>query len=228
MLVAGFAAGAFQANCYLLATGDGTECVIVDPGQDAVTRIDEALAEHRLTPVAVLATHGHFDHVYSAREVADAHGIPVYIHGDDRELLSDPLKGLGPQLSAMFGGQVQMTEPARVVELDGTPLELAGLSIAVDLTPGHTPGSVIFRLSTDEGGEVALTGDTLFAGAIGRTDLPGGDMARMQESLRDTVLSLPDRTVVLPGHGTTSTIGDERASNPFLAGLTPAHGAGSG
>lgn len=219
MLVVGFAAGAFQANCYLLATGEGADCVIVDPGQDAVAPIEDALRKYRLKPAAVLATHGHFDHIHSAGTVADAHTIPVYIQPDDRDLLADPLKGLGPQLAAMFAGQVEMSEPNDVIELGEGRLEVAGLAFTVDHTPGHTPGSVIFRIDSDEGGQVALTGDTLFAGSIGRTDLPGGDMVQMQASLRDKVLTLEDRTVVLPGHGTSSTIGAERVSNPYLTGV---------
>lgn len=220
MLVVGFAAGAFQANCYLVASGDGHDCVIVDPGQDAIEPIEEALVKYRLSPAGVLATHGHFDHVFSAATVADAHGVPVYIQPDDRDLLSDPLKGLGPQLAALFAGQVELSEPARVVELNEDPLEVAGLRFTVDHAPGHTPGSVIYRLDTDEGGQVALTGDTLFAGSIGRTDLPGGDMGRMRQTLREKVLTLDDKTVVLPGHGGATTIGDERANNAFLAGVS--------
>lgn len=218
MLVAGFAAGAFQANCYLLATGRDADCVIVDPGQDAAPGISEALGEYGLTPVGVLATHGHFDHIFSAAEVADAHGVPVYIHPADRHLLADPLAGIGPQLAAMFG-EVELSEPAKVVELDGNPLELAGLKFTVDDAPGHTPGSVLYRVDTEEGGQIALTGDVLFAGAIGRTDLPGGDGAAMQRSLQEKILPLDDATVVLPGHGEATTIGDERRSNPFLVGL---------
>ena len=213
----GFPAGAFQANCYLLAAGAGADCVIVDPGQDAEAGIDQAVREHRLNPVAVLATHGHFDHIYAAATVADAHTIPVYIQPEDRDLLSDPLKGLGPQLAAMFGDAVQMREPREVVEVTEKSLPVAGLELTVDHAPGHTAGSVIYRLSTEEGGQVAFTGDVLFAGSIGRTDLPGGDHAQMQETLREKVLTLDDETVVLPGHGGATTIGAERAGNPFLA-----------
>lgn len=217
MLVVGFPAGAFQANCYLVAAESGQDCVIVDPGQDAGAGIAEALREYRLNPVGVLATHGHFDHIHSAAAVADAHTIPVYIQPADRDLLSDPLKGLGPQLAAMFAGQVQMSEPQQVVELDEQPLQLAGFELAVDHAPGHTPGSVIYRISTEEGGQVAFTGDVLFAGSIGRTDLPGGDLAQMQRSLQEKVLTLHDDTVVLPGHGAATSIGQERSSNPYLA-----------
>lgn len=213
----GFPAGAFQANCYLLAAGAGADCVVVDPGQDSEAGIDQAVREHKLNPVAVLATHGHFDHIYAAATVADAHTIPVYIQPGDRDLLSDPLKGLGPQLAAMFGDAVKMREPREVVEVTEESLQVAGLDLTVDHSPGHTPGSVIYRLSTEEGGQVAFTGDVLFAGSIGRTDLPGGDHGQMLETLRDKVLTLVDETVVLPGHGGATTIGAERAGNPFLA-----------
>ena len=225
MLVVGFPAGAFKANCYLLARSDGGECVIVDPGQDAAVHIEESLREHRLVPRAVLATHGHFDHIQSAAAVADEHRLPVWIHSADRALLSDPLAGLGPRLAAALG-PLTLDEPRRVEALDdlaGGSVELAGMRIEVDHTPGHTPGSVVFRLATAEGGTLALTGDTLFAGSVGRTDLPGGDAATLGASLRTALLSLPDDTVVLPGHGPTTTIGEERLSNPFLASAV-AHG----
>lgn len=215
MLVVGFPAGALQANCYLLATGVGSECVIVDPGQGAEPGIEKALREHRLTPVAVLATHGHVDHVASAAAVADAHDIAVHIHPDDRHLLSDPLAGLGPDLASTFGA-VTSIEPSAVVPLTERVLDLAGLRITVDHTPGHTPGSVVFRVRSTEGGHLALTGDTLFAGSIGRTDLPGGDPEALATSLRTVLLPLAADTVVLPGHGGATTIGRERRSNPFL------------
>ncbi|TCP46296.1 glyoxylase-like metal-dependent hydrolase (beta-lactamase superfamily II) [Tamaricihabitans halophyticus] len=218
MLVAGFPTGAFQANCYLLAPGEGESCVIVDPGQDAEDGVREALRKHRLTPVAVLLTHGHFDHTFAVAPVCDGHDIPAWIHTEDRELLADPMKGLSNQSAAFFGGRLELREPKAVQELaDGAELDLAGLRLSVDHTPGHTGGSVVFRSGTEEGGRLMLAGDTLFAGSIGRTDLPGGDSAVMMESLRDKILPLPDDTVVLPGHGPTTTIGQERRSNPFLA-----------
>jgi hydroxyacylglutathione hydrolase len=220
VLVVGFPTGALQANCFLLATGEGEPCVIVDPGQDAVEPIAEALRKHRLSPVAVLATHGHFDHTYSVAPICDGNDVPAWIHPADRDLLSDPLKGISAESAAFFGGRLEMREPAEVRELtDGATLELAGLSLVVDHTPGHTMGSVMFRSGTEEGGRLVLSGDTLFAGSIGRTDLPGGDHRAMLGSLRDKVLTLADDTVVLPGHGPTSTIGQERASNPFLSGM---------
>jgi len=220
VLVVGFPTGALQANCFLLATGEGEPCVIVDPGQDAVEPITEALGKHRLSPVAVLLTHGHFDHVFSVAPVCDGNDVPAWIHPDDRELLADPLRGVSAQTASFFGGRLEMRQPREVRELsDGAVLELGGLSLTVDHTPGHTGGSVIFRTGAPEGGQLLLAGDTLFAGSIGRTDLPGGDPRRMVKSLREKVLTLDDDTVVLPGHGPTTTIGRERASNPFLLGL---------
>jgi glyoxylase-like metal-dependent hydrolase (beta-lactamase superfamily II) len=219
VLVVGFPVGALQANCYLLAAGHGEPCVIVDPGQDAEEPIVEAVRKHDLSPVAVLLTHGHFDHVFAVTPVCDGNDVPAWIHPDDRALLSDPLRGLGRESAALFGG-LTMREPAEVKELsDGLDLDLAGLHLTVDHTPGHTGGSVTFRTGTEEGGLLMLAGDTLFAGSIGRTDLPGGDSAQMVRTLRDKVLTLDDETVVLPGHGPTTTIGRERATNPFLLEL---------
>ncbi|TWP52149.1 MBL fold metallo-hydrolase [Lentzea tibetensis] len=225
MLVIGFPTGALQANCYVLAAGAGEPCVIVDPGQDAEEPIREAMREHRLSPVAVLLTHGHFDHTFSVTPVCDGNDIPAWIHPDDKAMLNDPLLGLSQESRAFFGG-VEMREP-RSVELleDGVDLDLAGLKLSVDHSPGHTGGSVMFRSGVEEGGRLCITGDTLFAGSIGRTDLPGGDHRRMLASLRDKVLTLPDDTVVLPGHGPTTTIGRERATNPFLVQLGSAPAA---
>lgn len=219
MLVAGFPAGAFQTNCYVLSSGPGEACIVVDPGLDAVEPLEALLAEHRLTPVAVLLTHGHIDHTFSVAPVCDGHDVPAFIHPDDRAMLSDPLKGMSRDALA-FLGRLQMREPREVRTLDdGGALELAGLALRVDHTPGHTRGSVVFGTATEEGVEVVLAGDTLFAGSIGRTDLPGGDYDQMMRSLRDKLLTRDDATYVLPGHGPATTIGRERASNPFLQGL---------
>ena len=220
MLVVGFPAGPLQANCYVLARGEGQPCVIVDPGQEAVPALDEQLSKHRLTPAAVLLTHGHFDHVFSAADVCRAYEVPAWIHPADRYMLADPGAALGPQGRQLFDG-VSLSEPADVRELaDGQELDMAALGLRVLHSPGHTGGSVLFAAETGEGGQLLLTGDTLFAGAIGRTDLPGGDHERMLHTLATQVLPQDDDTAVLPGHGPTTTIGRERASNPFLQGLT--------
>jgi hydroxyacylglutathione hydrolase len=222
VLVTGFPAGMFQTNCYVLAQEGSSDCVVVDPGQDATEPLLRFLSESSLTPQAVLLTHGHLDHTCSVEPVCEKFGIPAYIHDEDRFMLSDPLRGTGPTLAALLG-DAEFHEPERVVDLSGeTSLELAGIHFGVLHTPGHTQGSVVFSIDveTPDGTlAIALTGDTLFAGSIGRTDLPGGDHEQLLRSIATTLLPLDDATVVLPGHGGQSTIGQERASNPFLVGL---------
>ncbi|RCW43901.1 glyoxylase-like metal-dependent hydrolase (beta-lactamase superfamily II) [Halopolyspora algeriensis] len=219
MLVVGFPVGQLQANCYVLAPAEGGRCVVVDPGQDAVEAVEERLRKHQLTPEGVLLTHGHFDHVFSAADLCRNHGIPAWVHPDDSYMLTDPGAALGPQGRQLFEG-VAVSAPPDIRELaDGDRLDLAGIRFEAVHAPGHTGGSMLFGAESDEGGRLLLSGDTLFAGAIGRTDLPGGDHERMLETLRSSVLTLEDETVVLPGHGPTTTIGRERAGNPFLQGL---------
>ncbi len=221
VLVTGFPAGAFAANCYLVAPAPGEECVIIDPGQDAERGIEELLDRYRLKPSAVLLTHGHVDHMWSVAPVCGAKGVPAYIHPDDRELLADPGKGLSLLAKQQFMGGMTFAEPDDVRQLsDGDVITVAGLDITIGHTPGHTPGSVTFRSGEDDL-DALFTGDLLFAGSIGRTDLPGGDHATILKSLART-LTLPDETIVLPGHGPQTTIGDERSTNPFLTGLQPA------
>ncbi|MGP3962531.1 MBL fold metallo-hydrolase [Nonomuraea sp. 3N208] len=218
MLIAGFPAGAFQTNCYVVAPAAGEECVIVDPGQDATDGVEELLREHRLKPVAVLLTHGHLDHVWSVAPVCGARDVPAWIHPEDRHLLSDPAAGWSDTSASLFGG-LTLSEPDDVRELtDGAVLQLAGLELVVDHTPGHTRGSVSFRLPDDE---IMFSGDLLFAGSIGRSDLPGGDYPTILRSLAAKCLPLPDDTVVLPGHGPQTTIGRERATNPYLKEAAP-------
>ncbi len=222
MLITGFPAAAFGTNCYVVAAAAGEQCVVVDPGIEVLGQLDEVLAEHRLQPVAVLLTHGHLDHTYSVTPVCGARGIPAYVHPGDRPMLADPLGWLSPETKAMFQGRLAWTEPDDVKPLaDGEVLRIAGLEVTVDHAPGHTPGSVVFRLPEGDGlPQVMLSGDLLFAGSIGRTDLPGGDHATMLRSLAAKVLPLPDEVAVLPGHGPQTTIGQERLGNPFLQGLS--------
>lgn len=223
MLIAGFPAGPWGTNCYVVATGAGTECIVIDPGKDAGPGVDQAVREHRLKPVAVLLTHGHIDHMWSVTPVSGAYDATAWIHPGDRAMLADPMRGISAESAAMLlGGKHTFTEPDRVEELtDGQDLELAGLRFRVDHAPGHTEGSVAFRTPYAEQdiSEIMFSGDLLFAGSIGRTDLPGGDHQAMLRSLRDKVLTLPDDIVVLPGHGEQTSIGRERATNPFLLDL---------
>jgi len=224
VLIAGFPAGPWGTNCYVAATGPGSECVVVDPGKDAAAGVADVVREHRLKPVAVLVTHGHVDHMWCVAPVAGAYDATAWIHPSDRHLLADPMAGMSPETTQMLlGGSYTWAEPDDVRELsDRQELELAGLRFVVDHTPGHTEGSVTFRTPYPDHAdvsEVMFSGDLLFAGSIGRTDLPGGDHATMLRSLTTKVLPLADDIVVLPGHGEQTSIGRERATNPFLQDL---------
>jgi glyoxylase-like metal-dependent hydrolase (beta-lactamase superfamily II) len=227
VFVTGFPAAAFGTNCFVLAPAPGEECVVVDPGIEVVDTLAEVLAENRLRPAAVLLTHGHLDHVYSVTPVCGAHGVAAYLHGDDAYRLADPLATMDPALVAMleqqFGATATWREPDDVRRLtDGEELTVAGLRLTVLHAPGHTEGSAMFTLPeppSSAAGEVdstVVSGDVLFAGSIGRTDLPGGDHAAMMRSLREKVLPLPDTALVLPGHGPLTTVARERANNPYL------------
>jgi hydroxyacylglutathione hydrolase len=221
VLLTGFPAGMLQCNCYVLAQRPGSDAIVVDPGQRAMAQLRRILDEHRLTPAAVLLTHGHIDHIWSAQKVADTYGCPAYIHPEDRFMLTDPIKDFGPRIGQLLFGAM-FREPKQVVELDrdGDKIDLGGITVAVDHTPGHTRGSVVFRVENGPN-ELVFTGDTLFQKSVGRTDLPGGSGRDLLGSIVTKLLVLDDDTVVLPGHGESTTIGAERRSNPFLEGLSP-------
>ncbi len=229
VLITGFPAGMLACNCYVLARHPGADAIVVDPGQRAMGQLRRVLDENRLTPAAVLLTHGHIDHIWSAQKVADTYGCPAYIHPEDRFMLSDPIRGFGPRLGQIAFGAL-FREPRQVVELDrdGDKVDIGGITVTVDHTPGHTRGSVVFRVSgdasrtlgADEPADIVFTGDTLFRRSVGRTDLPGGSGRDLLGSIMTKLMVLDDDTVVLPGHGEKSTIGFERRANPFLEGLT--------
>jgi len=228
VLVDGFSAGPTDTNCYIVAPGPGQECVVIDPGIGADDDVDARLREHRLKPVAVILTHGHFDHTFSVVPVCGARDIPAYIHPADRGQLTDPWSPVGLPKGIPLFGRLQWTEPDDVRELsDGQVLDLAGVRLRVDLAPGHTPGSVTFattepvELRRGEPTPVLFSGDLIFAGSVGRTDFPGGSYAALLESLARVVLPLPDDTIVLSGHGPATYVGHERAANPFLAEAVP-------
>ena len=221
MLLTGFPAGPWGTNCWILAAGKRSECLIVDPGMDAFGRVQEVVAEHHLKPVAVLLTHGHIDHTFSVVPVCATYEMPAWIHPGDRDRLVDPLGTMSEATQAllhqMTGGQMVSVEPSDVrTASDGELLSLAGLDLTVRHAPGHTPGSVLFHLPHAGDVPVLLSGDVLFRDGIGRTDLPGGDAMAMRRSLRDVVLAFDDATEVYPGHGATTTIGRERHESPFL------------
>ena len=213
MLVTGFAAQMYDTNCWVLATGEGSECIVIDPGMpDVSLELADLLATHRLKPVATLLTHGHLDHTFSVVPVCDGYQIPAYIHSEDRSLLIDPAAAVSPEFQTMLAGMT-FSEPREVRELkSGEEFELVGLKIKAIHSPGHTRGSLMFLINE----EILVSGDVLFAGSIGRTDLPTGSSSDMQKTLVKKVLPLADETRVLPGHYQETSIGAERKTNPYL------------
>ena len=223
MFITGFPAGSWATNCYVVATGPGEPCVVIDPGQESIDGVHEIIAEHRLAPAAVLLTHGHMDHIWSVGPLAREFEIPALIHADDRYRLADPagssMAAAREQLLAMTKNSLELTEPDDVQLLPpgrDAEIELVGIRFAVRHAPGHTEGSAVFQAERGDDVDVLFSGDVLFQGSIGRTDLPGGSPDQMNESLRDVIWPMTDEIVVLPGHGPHTTIGQERASNPFL------------
>ncbi len=221
MLIASFAVGPWQSNCYVVATGPGADCVVLDPGPGALGPVEQVVAEQRLRVTAVVATHGHLDHVFDAEALCRSTGAPLWIHPDDRHLLTDPLAGIGPAAAPLLqqlGGSRPMREPTEVLDLVGGSVELAGTTFTLAEAPGHTAGCVLLRADhPDESvSGVLFSGDVLFAGSVGRVDLPGSDPAAMARTLREVVLGLDDRLAVLPGHGPQTSTGHERATNPYL------------
>jgi glyoxylase-like metal-dependent hydrolase (beta-lactamase superfamily II) len=219
VLIAGFPSDATATNCWVVAPAAGEQCVVIDPGIGVTGQLDEVIAENKLHPVAVLLTHGHFDHTFSVLPVCQARDVPAFIHPADRGQLADPWSGVGTPAGTPLFGNLTFAEPDDVRELnDRDKVNIAGLDFSVRHAPGHSRGSVVFDLS---GGDTPLlfAGVVLFAGSIGRVDLPGGSMSDMERSLREVILPLEDATQVFPGHGPTTTIERERATNPYLQGL---------
>jgi glyoxylase-like metal-dependent hydrolase (beta-lactamase superfamily II) len=202
-----------DTNCWVVARDAGGQAVVIDPGVGVVDGVAEALRAHDLHPAAVLLTHGHLDHTFCATEICAAYGIPAYVHPADGHQLADPWSGFGAPTGMPIFGRTEFPEPAEVRSY-GAGLDIAGLQFAVTESPGHTPGSILLTVE-----EQMFSGDTLFAGSIGRMDLPGGSETQMAATLTDVIWPLPDELVVHPGHGPSTTIGAERASNPYLLQL---------
>ncbi len=201
--------GPFEVNCYLYwdpKSGDG---VIVDPGFDA-DRIASAVENEGITPRAILLTHGHGDHIAAVREIKDRYEIPVYVGKGEEELLANP----SANVSALLGTPIVAPKPDHLVE-DEQVIKIGSLIFRVLMTPGHTVAGVCYL---DESEGRLFCGDTLFAGGVGRTDLPGGSMDTLLESIHNKILRLPDQVICYPGHGPHTTVGTERVSNPFLVG----------
>ncbi len=225
--------GAWATNCIIVGDRSTGEAVVVDPGQHGAQAVPILLERVGLRAAAILLTHAHLDHLWAAPELARALDVPVHLHPDDMWLWERPEEAFGPQGAQLAAGFGFTDWDVAGVDLrplrDDQRLELAGVTFDVHHTPGHTPGHVVFvtedlvsaplRLDEREleaSGPVLLSGDLLFAGSIGRTDLVGGDPVAMARSLAACMAGCTDTTLVIPGHGDATTIGAERASNPFL------------
>jgi hydroxyacylglutathione hydrolase len=197
--------GALETNCYLVYCEETRDCAVIDPGADP-EKIISAIADLELKPVVVLNTHGHVDHIGANLDIVQKYGVPLGIHAADTDLLqvSDFI-----ELSLLLGAK-NSPPPDRLLA-EGDEIAVGRKALRVIHLPGHTPGSVGFIH-----GGVLFCGDTLFCGGVGRTDLPGGSWKDLERSIRERILSLPEETVVLPGHGPKTTVGQERNSNPLL------------
>jgi glyoxylase-like metal-dependent hydrolase (beta-lactamase superfamily II) len=215
VLIAGESLWVAETNCWVVARGPGEPGIVIDAPPDP-DRILGLLERHDITPVALLLSHGHIDHTGGSGPVVGDTGIDAHVHPADDFLTLDPLT----QMRMLFGmvPPGDYAPPARFAHLtDRQVLRMAGLELEVVHTPGHTPGHCCFLIRTEG---VLFSGDHLFAGSIGRTDLPGGDFDTLMESMRDKILPLDDEVMVYPGHGPTTTLARERRTNPFLRELS--------
>ena len=207
MILETFPVGPLQCNCTILADEETREAIIVDPG-DEITRIHRRLSDLGLTLKQILITHAHIDHVGGALKLKSLTGAPIYLNEADL-----PLLHMMSAQAAWLGIETPETAPPDEGLIDGRHVGLASYPAHVIHTPGHTQGSICLHFAPMK---IVLAGDTLFAGSIGRTDLPGGNFDQIIDSIQSRLLNLPDETRVIPGHGPATTIGAERKSNPFL------------
>lgn len=205
MILDVFPVGMIQANCYVLGDEQTREAVVIDPGGDIPVLV-RSLEARRLKPVAILATHGHFDHVEGLAALKRATEAPIHVHKGDLPLI----QGMAGQ-GLLFGVRVEAAPPPDVFLEDGDAVRFGGYSLQVLHTPGHSPGSVSYLVDKS-----VFVGDLLFAGSIGRTDLQGGDYETLLRSVRTKIFTLPEDTVVYPGHGPATSVGTEKRTNPFF------------
>ncbi len=208
MILETLVVGPLAVNCYIVGDEQTREVLVIDPGGNARDLLD-VLRRHRLHVVAIVNTHAHFDHLFALNEVRAATGAPFWLHADDA-----PILAAAQASGALWGMYVAQPAPADGWLKEGDEVRAGAVTFRVLHTPGHSPGGIC--LLSDQ---VVFTGDTLFQFGIGRTDFPGGDYATLLRSIRDKLLTLPDDTIVYPGHGDATTIGAERQGNPFLRPL---------
>ena len=201
-----YCVGQVATNCYFAINEETKEMLVIDPG-DSAQMLAEKIKNEGLKPKAVLLTHGHFDHAMAAEELAELFGIPVYAHEAEKDTLEDS----GKNVSIMIGRRDSYH--ADVYVRDGEVLQLAGMELKVLHTPGHTAGGCCYYLEKEK---VLFSGDTLFCQSVGRTDFPGGSMSKLVRSIKEKLMALPDEVRVYPGHMGLTTIGTERARNPYL------------
>lgn len=197
--------GPMEVNCYILASKEDSSAIIIDPGSQE-RKISQALDKYRLTPAFIINTHGHYDHIGSD----DKFGVPIYIHQADQALLRDAQRNLSGLFALPYAVKSKIT-PLK----DNDIIELDDIRLRVIHMPGHTPGGIAMLMEKPQD-KIVFTGDSLFCQGIGRSDFPGGDGSLLIKSVKDKLLILPDDTVIYPGHGPTSTIGEEKINNPFL------------
>lgn len=203
--------GPLQACCYIVAPDEGAESAVIDPGGDAELIVAQ-LRHHELSPTAILLTHGHIDHIAAVPELARAFpDAAVAMHEADAHMLGDA----SASLASLIGLTFEPREPDRLLA-DGDTVALGPHTLGVLHTPGHTPGGIAFRAALEGEPDAVFSGDTLFAGGIGRSDFPGGNPTRLIASIRERLLTLPADTRVYPGHGEPTTVDTERRTNPFL------------
>ena len=207
MILETFPVGPLQCNCTMMGDEEAREAIVIDPG-DEVSRIHRRLTEHGLKLKQILITHAHIDHVGGALKLKALTGAPIYLNENDL-----PLLGMMAAQAAWIGVPTPDTAPPDEALTEGRRVGLDSYPAQVLHTPGHTQGSICLHF---EPLKMVIAGDTLFAGSIGRTDLPGGNFDQIIDSIQTRLLSLPDATTVVPGHGPVTTIGAERKSNPFL------------